>query len=59
MTVTDQWRTNFDDLKTCALCGKNLEGGKEIYVSVRSNLKEKLVCKACLKDRKEDKTDSF
>ena len=58
MTLTDEWRTNYDNPKTCALCGKNLESGKIFYVSVRSELKEKLVCKDCLKDRKDDKSSS-
>ena len=57
MTLTDERRTNDDNPKTCALCGKNLESGKIFYVSVRSELKEKLVCKDCLKDRKDDKTE--
>ncbi len=48
---------NNDNPKTCALCGKNLESGKIFYVSVRSELKEALVCKDCLKDRKDDKTE--
>lgn len=55
--VTDGRLANDDNPKTCALCGKNLESGKFFYVSVRSELKEKLVCKACLKDRRDDKTD--
>ncbi len=57
MTLTDERRTNDDNPKTCALCGKNLESGKIFYVTVRSELREKLVCKACLKDRKDDKTE--
>ena len=43
--------------KTCALCGKSLESGKCFYVSVRAGLKETLICKDCLKDRKDDKTE--
>ena len=57
MTLTDERRTNDDNPKTCALCGKNLESGKIFYVTVRSELKEKFVCKACLKDRKDPKTE--
>jgi hypothetical protein len=57
MTLTDEWRTNYDNPKTCALCGKNLESGKFFYVSVRSELKETLICKDCLKDRKDDRTE--
>ncbi len=57
MTLTDERRTNDDNPKSCALCGKNLEGGKCFYVSVRAGLKETLVCKDCLKDRKDDKTE--
>ncbi len=55
--MTDERRTNDDNPKTCALCGKNLESGKIFYVTVRWELKEKFVCKACLKDRKDDKTE--
>lgn len=57
MTLTDEWRTNDGNPKTCALCGKNLESGKWFYVSVRAGLEEIYVCKACLKDRADDKTD--
>ena len=57
MTLTDERPINHDNPKICALCGKNLESGKIFYVSVRSELKEKLVCKDCLKDRKDDKTE--
>lgn len=57
MTMADPRRTVHDSPRTCALCGKDLEGGKWFYVTVRANLKEKYVCKACLKDRADDKTD--
>ncbi len=57
MTLTDVWHANYDNPKTCALCGKDLESGKWFYVSVRAGLREKYVCKACLKDRKGDKTE--
>jgi hypothetical protein len=57
MTLVDERRPNYDEPKTCALCGKCLESGKGFYVSVRSHLKEKYVCKACLKDRRDDKTE--
>ncbi len=49
--MTDEQRTNNDDPIICALCGKNLEDGKCFYVTVRSELKEKFVCKSCLKFR--------
>ncbi len=55
--LTDEWRPDYDNPKTCALCGKNLESGKCFYVSVRSELKEKLICRACLKDRRDEKTE--
>jgi hypothetical protein len=57
MTLTDEWHADHDNPKTCALCGKNLESGKCFYVSVRAGLKETLICKDCLKDRKDDKTE--
>ncbi len=57
MTLADEPRPSSDNPRTCALCGKSLESGKDFYVSVRSHLKEKFVCKACLKDRRDDKTE--
>ncbi len=57
MTLTDERGTDYDNPKTCALCGKNLESGKWFYVTVRAALKELLICKACLKDRADDRTD--
>ncbi len=57
MTMADPRRPVHESAKTCAICGKTLESGKSFYVTVRANLKEKYVCKACLKDRTDDKTD--
>ncbi len=57
MTLTDEWHANYDNPKSCALCGKNLESGNWFYVSVRAGLREKYICKACLIDRKDDKTE--
>ena len=57
--MADQLHTAPGSARTCALCGKTLESGKSFYVTVRANLKERYVCKACLKDRTDDKTDPF
>ncbi len=55
--MADPRPTGHGRARTCALCGKTLESGKSFYVTVRANLKEKYVCKSCLKDRTDDKTD--
>ncbi len=55
--MTEEWRTDSDNAKTCALCGTSLESEDSFYVSVRAELKEKLICRACLKDRQDEKTE--